>query len=95
MVSIYWFRPKRYGYGATPITWQGWAVVVTAVVFIAAAAVLILGYGANMPGAWIVFLAVEAVVLAALWIVCRRKTDGQWRWRWGGDAAGRTMDRHS
>ena len=24
----YWFRPKRYGYGATPITWQGWLLTV-------------------------------------------------------------------
>jgi hypothetical protein len=23
-MSRYWFRPKRYGYGATPITWEGW-----------------------------------------------------------------------
>ena len=23
-----WFKPKRYGYGATPITWQGWALVI-------------------------------------------------------------------
>jgi hypothetical protein len=25
-MTSYWFRPKRYGYGATSITWQGWAV---------------------------------------------------------------------
>ena len=23
-MSRYWFKPKRYGYGATPITWEGW-----------------------------------------------------------------------
>lgn len=22
-----WFRAKRYGWGWTPVTWQGWAVV--------------------------------------------------------------------
>jgi len=25
-MAEYWFKPKRYGYGATPATWQGWAV---------------------------------------------------------------------
>ena len=25
-MAEYWFKPKRYGYGATPVTWQGWAV---------------------------------------------------------------------
>ena len=22
----YWFSPKRFGLGATPVTWQGWAL---------------------------------------------------------------------
>ena len=26
IVTTYWFRPRRYGYGATPMTWEGWAV---------------------------------------------------------------------
>ncbi len=92
-MSQYWFKPKRYGYGATPVTWEGWAVSIAAVVVIAAAAVLILGYGGENPHAWIIFLAVEVVVIAVLWIVCRRKTEGEWRWRWGGDAAGSPTDR--
>jgi hypothetical protein len=28
----YRFRPKTYGYGATPITWEGWAVTIGIVV---------------------------------------------------------------
>jgi hypothetical protein len=83
-MSEYWFRPKTYGYGATPITWQGWAVVAASVILIVAAALLILPYRAQSPAALIVFLAVEAAVLAGLWVVCRRKTEGEWRWRWGG-----------
>ena len=30
-MTKYWFRPKRYGFGATPITWQGWAVTIATV----------------------------------------------------------------
>ena len=26
-----WFRPKRYGWGYSPQTWQGWVIVVAAV----------------------------------------------------------------
>jgi uncharacterized membrane protein YbhN (UPF0104 family) len=84
-MTTYWFKPKKYGYGATPVTWEGRVVAIAAVVFIAAAAVLILGVGGENPHAWIAFVAVEAVVIAVLWIVCRRKTDGEWRWRWGDD----------
>jgi hypothetical protein len=82
-MSEYWFRPKTYGYGATPTAWQGWAVVAASVILIVAAALLILPYRAQNPAALIVFFAVDAVVLAGLWIICRRKTDGEWRWRWG------------
>jgi len=83
-MNEYWFRPKTYGYGATPTTWQGWAVTAAAVIVIAAAALLIPNYGGRSPSAWIGFFAVEAVVIAALWIISRRKTDGEWRWRWRG-----------
>jgi hypothetical protein len=78
-MATYWFKPKRYGYGATPITWQGWVVTGVAVLAIALAALLI------PPNAWgwTAFFAVEALVIAVLWVVSRRKTDGAWRWRWG------------
>jgi hypothetical protein len=82
-MSEYWFRPKTYGYGATPTTWQGWAVVASSVIVIVAAALVILPYRTQNPAALIVFLAVEALVLAGLWVICRRKTEGEWRWRWG------------
>jgi hypothetical protein len=83
-MNEYWFRPKTYGYGAMPVTWEGWAVIGAAVIVIAAAAVLILSFGQHSSSAYIAFFAVEALVIAALWIVCRRKTDGEWRWRWRG-----------
>ena len=30
-----WFRPKRYGYGATPCTWQGWLLTLAFVAVLA------------------------------------------------------------
>jgi uncharacterized membrane protein YbhN (UPF0104 family) len=82
-MSTYWFRPKRYGYGATPVTWQGWALVGVAVAVIAAAAVLVGPHGRQNPWGWFEFLGIEALVLIVLWVITRRKTDGEWRWRWG------------
>ncbi|HUD86273.1 MAG TPA: hypothetical protein VMR17_07445 [Xanthobacteraceae bacterium] len=34
------------------------------------------------PQFWMI-VVIDAVVITALWIVSRRKTDGEWRWRWG------------
>ena len=33
-MAKYWFKPKRYGYGATPVTWQGWMVSETVLVVV-------------------------------------------------------------
>jgi hypothetical protein len=79
----YWFRPKRYGYGATPVTSQGWAVTGISVLAIGAAALLILHHNARSPRAWITFFVVEAAIITVLCLVSRRKIQGGWRWRWG------------
>ncbi|MGK6354782.1 hypothetical protein ACMGDH_06095 [Sphingomonas sp. DT-207] len=74
----YWFRPKRFGLGAVPASWQGW--LLTLVVLVCG---ILLGRLAEQRGpiwlALLVPLFVGFIVLA--WI----KTDGEWRWRWGRD----------
>lgn len=81
-----WFRPKSYGYGATPVTWQGWAIVAGFV-----GAVLLLAWGligfdrSEAPGIFTLIMFIKFVLLLvlALWLVTKRNTDGEWRWRWG------------
>jgi hypothetical protein len=81
-VTQYWFKPKRYGYGATPVTWQGWAVTLATVV-----AMVGVNLGLRLTEAhhWTLaaILVFDVLALAVLFIVCRRKTAGEWRWRWG------------
>ena len=81
-MTAYWFRPKRYGYGATPFTWQGWAVTVAAVAAMVAVSVYL---RLNFRSGWALaaMFGFDAIMLCALAIVSRRKTDGAWRWRWG------------
>jgi hypothetical protein len=87
-----WFRPKRYGYGATPVTWQGWALVGGFVAAIVLAAILLVGKSNPPPGNVVAFFIVEAALLAALWVISQRTTDGAWRWRWGADKNSGSMD---
>jgi hypothetical protein len=81
-MTTYWFRPKRYGYGATPVTWQGWALILGVV-----AAMVAVSFYLRLtePHFWALALliAFDMIALATLFIVCRHKTDGEWRWRWG------------
>ena len=72
----YWFRPKRFGFGAVPVTWQGW----TATGLMLALAALIGNLAEHRGTAYVMLLA--PVLAGFLWL-CWTKTDGAWRWRWG------------
>jgi hypothetical protein len=78
----FWFRPRRYGYGAAPIAWQGWALVgfSAAIVLLC---VLNLTFGERSLGNWITSVLVVAIVTAATVRISRLKTDGAWAWRRG------------
>lgn len=73
-----WFKPKRYGYGATPTNWKGWALVVAFVVIVMLA---ITGLITLQAPAWLVVLTVLALT-AVLIPLTKAKTHGAWRWRW-------------
>jgi chromate transport protein ChrA len=81
-MTEYWFKPKRYGYGATPVTWQGWAVTLGTVLAMVAVS-LYLRPAAKSPWALAALLLFDAAALAVLAVVSFRKTNGAWRWRWG------------
>jgi hypothetical protein len=33
-MSKYWFKPKRYGYGFYPVSWEGWLAILGVVILI-------------------------------------------------------------
>lgn len=84
-MNEYWFKPKRYGYGATPVTWEGWALTAAAIVVIFLASWLVSTSGRADPALGFVWAAIIGASVIGLWVVSRRKTDGVWRWRWGSD----------
>jgi hypothetical protein len=90
-MTRYWFKPKRYGYGATPVTWEGWTITFAAVIVVAGSigAMNVLVGRSNLA-VWLAWVVL--ILLATLWFVqfCRRRTNGEWRWRWGNrsDATG-------
>jgi hypothetical protein len=71
----YWFVPKMYGLGATPVTWQGWALTFG---FVGALLLDIHFMDAIVPK-----LVIAVALTAAMIVIAARKTDGGWRWRWG------------
>jgi hypothetical protein len=73
----YWFAPKMFGYGVTPVTWQGWLLTLAFTVVLIAAILLIPGDLAR--------ITVAAALILGFCVIAARKTDGGWRWRWGPD----------
>ena len=87
-MSDYWFKPKSHGYGATPVTWQGWVATVAYVAFVVGLSLFIVGGfgGAAKPGFGTVMIwaAMVAATTYAFVQFSKAKTEGDWKWRWGG-----------
>ena len=77
----HWFKPKTHGYGAAPTNWKGWALTLGYVAAAVIVSLALLVQPAPRFGLWIVVLI--ALTVAFLWL-CKIKTDGEWKWRWGG-----------
>jgi hypothetical protein len=80
----YWFRQKRFGYGATPNTWQGW-------LFTIGGALLTVGviFAAdfmrdNAQRFWLIAIGLPLVLIPTV-LITHAKTEGGWRWRSGSD----------
>jgi hypothetical protein len=77
----YWFKPRRYGHGASPSTWQGWAAIIAFVIIFPLVALALMW---AMPNVWGIlgFVIVMTAVTLGFIAFVRKKTDGEWRWRW-------------
>ena len=83
-MARYWFRPKRYGDGATPTTWEGWLVTFgSAVIVIGSLIAMNRLVDRTNFAAWVVWAAIIAALIFFFVVIARQKTDGEWRWRWG------------
>lgn len=76
-----WFRRKLYGWGWTPVAWQGWAVIGG---FAAVLVALSLSLDKNSSPKEIAFMfLLPAAVLTASLICIAYKTGERPRWQWG------------
>jgi hypothetical protein len=81
----FWFKRKLFGWGWTPVKWQGWAVVLVYVMLILA---LALSREKSVPGnpdsgSNFVTFALPIIVLTILFIVIAYKKGEKPRFQWG------------
>lgn len=74
-----WFKPKKYGYGAQPSTWEGWVSIVIFILLIYLISIFLpmVDYFQERYMIVIVILLLLFIYLTYI------KTDGDWKWRWG------------
>ncbi len=82
MKNTLWFRRKTYGWGWTPITWQGWTVTFVCVLIpiLVKSLVKHLEYSKNIQN--FALLATVPLVLVALIVICLRYGEKP-HWQWG------------
>jgi len=79
----YWFKPKRYGFGAAPSSWQGWALTIAYVAIVAALGAWMGAEEGEVATRALPFIA-TVLALTILFVgIAWRTTEGGWRWRWG------------
>lgn len=80
----YWFRPKSRGYGAIPIHWKGWALMVGVVAALAIETWLLIDFrGETTPLEFAAWGAVVIATMIAYRRVAQARTNGEWRFRKG------------
>jgi len=77
----YWFKRKLYGWGWTPVTWQGWALTVCYLVLVVAAA-LTLDENASINDVSFTF-ALPLILLTIAFLTITYKKGQKPRWQWG------------
>lgn len=77
----YWFKRKLYGWGWTPVTWQGWACIIgyILIVVLLSSTVGDAPTTTEMIGMFILPLSILTGIL--IWI-CYEKGEPP-RWQWG------------
>ena len=78
----YWFKPRRYGWGARPITWEGWLFVIALFVFLAGVSIYVRNNYDNLA-VCLLWLAIMFIAAFAAISFAKRKTNAPWRFRWG------------
>ena len=77
-----WFKAKKYGWGWTPISWQGWFVIIVYVIVNVKYFTLIDKNSHSGSDTLISFSPIFILTTVILLIICYKKGEKP-EWRWG------------
>ena len=76
-INKYWFKPKMFGYGSTPITWEGWALVIVFIIYLLAISQLL------KEKHIVIYFVYFIIGIIAIFVVSKNRTKEEWDWNWG------------
>ncbi|MEK7635349.1 MAG: hypothetical protein AAB446_02900 [Patescibacteria group bacterium] len=76
----FWFKRKLYGWGWTPVKWQGWLVILAFVAFLVWNGLSLGSEPTDTTLTW--FFVKIAVAVILLILICYKKGEKP-RWQWG------------
>ena len=80
----YWFKPKRYGYGFYPISWEGWVFTLVLLGAIFASAYINNFFTDSVSiKQGLRYLLDIAFIMGLFSILAKGKTKGELKWQWG------------
>ena len=79
-----WFKTKRYGWGWTPCSWEGWVVIVAFLIFQYWNFLRLDKVSHSNSDTIRPFIIQTFLVVIILIIICYKKGEKP-RWRWGND----------
>lgn len=78
-----WFKRRRYGWGWTPVSWQGWVIILIFLVILLIATLFLPAKPAIPSGGEILFFCIVVFIdITGLLVVSYLKGPMP-RWRWG------------
>ncbi len=83
-MTKYWFKPKTYGYGFCPITWEGWftTIILIALIILSAYINNLWKETITVKEGFRFFL--DTVILSGIFTALfKDKVEGGLQWRWG------------
>lgn len=79
----YWFKRRRYGYGWTPVSWQGWLVIIVFIVIVVSGSVVLGDTPRNtLSSEALIYVALLLIAVILLIFISSKKGPSP-KWRWG------------
>ncbi|MEK7172402.1 MAG: hypothetical protein AAB740_00275 [Patescibacteria group bacterium] len=77
-----WFKRKTYGWGWTPVTWQGWLTIIIFVSLVVMNFRRIDSVSYSASDTLANFIPQTALLIVFLFLICYRKGESP-KWQWG------------